>query len=414
MPSNLIKEDQRSFLTNSFYLYISYFADFFLAILFIPFIARTLGASEFGKIGIAQTFGILIILLMEFGSSLIATRKVARIKDDNNQLKLFIAKITTFKLFLLPIAILITVTAFFVVPIFSDNPNYIIIVALGAVFQGMSPVWYFQGIEKMRKIAFSKVIFRLIGFILIILLVRSSSDGWIVLASFSFSSILICLYLYSVIIRKIGLFQIEDISESIKLFLKSAPSFFITIVPILYQSISVFILSVYVNPLQLGFYYGASRIHRAFNTLYGPLSQAFFPIISIANEKNKIKSRVLIKNYFLLIFLLGLLFFLLNFFFAEKIISIFLGDKFLPASETLKFFSFVLPLTAISNTLGRQWLMVLNKDYYFAIIQLFSSLIAFFAFYYFLSIIGVRALPFSLIIYEFITIILILIFFIKK
>tara|TARA_B100000945_G_scaffold320374_1_gene330271 strand:- start:524 stop:1768 length:1245 start_codon:yes stop_codon:yes gene_type:complete len=414
MPSNLIKKYQQSFLTNSFYLYMSYFADYFLLILFIPFIARTVGASEFGKIGIAQTFGILIILFMEFGSSLMVTRKVARIKDDNKQLKLFIGKITTFKIFLLPIAILITATAFFVVPIFSDNPNYIIIVALGAVFQGISPIWYFQGIEKMRKIAFSKIIFRLIGFILIVLFVRSSTDGWIVLASFSFSSILICLYLYSVIIRKMGLFRIGGLSESINIFVESAPSFFITIIPILYQSISVFILSVYVNPLQLGFYYGASRIHRAFNTLYGPLSQAFFPIISKINEKNKIKSRVLIKNYFLLIFLIGLLFFLINFFFAEKIISIFLGDKFLPASETLKFFSIVLPLTAVSNSLGRQWLMVLNKDYYFATIQLLSSLIAFFSFYYFLPIIGVKSLPVSLIIYELTSIFLVSIFLIKK
>ena len=50
-----------------------------------------------------------------------------------------------------------------------------------------------------------------------------------------------------------GLFRIGGLSESINIFVESTPSFFITIIPILYQSISVFILSVYVNPLQLGF-----------------------------------------------------------------------------------------------------------------------------------------------------------------
>ena len=45
-----------------------------------------------------------------------------------------------------------------------------------------------------------------------------------------------------------------------EIFLKSNLSFFITIIPIIYQNISVIILSLFVSPLQLGLYYGANRI----------------------------------------------------------------------------------------------------------------------------------------------------------
>ena len=182
----------------------------------------------------------------------------------------------------------------------------------------------------------------------------------------------------------------------------------------IYQNISVIVLSVFVNPIQLGLFYGASRIHRAFNTLYGPISQAFFPIISSLDSKNKFESRLLIRNYFLFIVTIGSFFFLTNYLFAEEIILIFLGNEFSSSNNLLRLFSIALPLTAVSNALGRQWLMVKNKDFYYSIVQLFSTLIAFITFLFFINGFGIRAYPISLIFYESSAIIMILIFFIKN
>ena len=410
MLLNLIKNNQSSLLSNSFYLYLSHFADYILTLFFLPFIVISVGAIEFGKISLVQTFGILIILVMEFGSSLMATREVARIKSDRNILKEFIGKVTTFKILLIPIALLISIVALIFIPIFFNNSNYLLIVTIGAIFQGFSPTWYFQGVEKMKEIALTKIVFRIIGFMIILSYVRSSSDGWIVLASFSLSSILICIYLYLLIIKKLGFFNLAHPNQSTYIFVKSINSFVVTIVPVIFQNISVIILSIFVNPLQLGFYYGANRIYRAFNTLYGPISQAFFPIISSAS--NKIGTTQLIKKYFLLIFTIGLFFFLVNFFFAEKIILILFGNEFSPSIDILRIFSIILPLTAISNTLGRQYLLAMNKDSFYSITQLFSSLIALCAILYFITKLGAIALPVSLIFYEISSIIMITIFLI--
>jgi len=416
MNSNSLNLNKSSLISNSFYLYLSYFADYALTLILLPFIARSIGAAEFGKIGITQTFGLLIILFMEFGSSLMATREVARIKDDHQKLKEFVEKLTTFKIFILPIALLVSLLLIIFVPIFNNNPHYVAIVFIGALFQGISPSWYFQGIEKMKKIALSKLFFRLISFILIVIYVKSSSDGWIVLASFSLSSILICSYLYFEIIKILGPLKLMGTNQLKFIFGKSIYSFLITIIPMIYQNISVIVLSIFVNPIQLGFYYGASRIYRAFNSLYSPISQAFFPIISSAsvNDNNKTKSRSLIRNYFLLIILIGLFFFILNYLFAEIIISILLGNEFSSANNLLRIFSIVLPLTAVSNAIGRQWLMVINKDFFYSMSQLFSSLIAFIAFLYLINSFGIKAYPISLIFYEISTIIMIIIFLIKN
>ena len=170
----------------------------------LPFIARAIGAVELGIIGLAQTFGLLIVLFIEFGSSLIATRQVARIKDDHSALKKFVEELTLFKIYLMPIAFTGFLLSIIYVPIFNNNPYYLVIVFLGAISQGISPVWYFQGIEKMKIIAFSKLFFRLFGFILIIFFVKSPRDSWIVLASFSLSSFLICIFLFREVTKKLG------------------------------------------------------------------------------------------------------------------------------------------------------------------------------------------------------------------
>ena len=47
----------------------------------------------------------------------------------------------------------------------------------------------------MKKIGLSKIIFRLIGFVLIVFFVRRPEESWIVLAGYSLTSFLICSYL---------------------------------------------------------------------------------------------------------------------------------------------------------------------------------------------------------------------------
>ena len=127
---------------------------------------------------------------------------------------------------------------------------------------------------------------------------------------------------------------------------------------------SVLILSFFVSPLQLGLYYGINRIYRAFNTLYGPLSEAFYPRLNFLFIEKAFAAKKLIKNFFIIIFLIGALFFGFIQFFTEQIIIILIGESFLPAVGLLKLFSLILPLTAISNVIGRQWLMVIKKDFF--------------------------------------------------
>ena len=107
----------------------------------------------------------------------------------------------------------------------------------------------------MKKIAISKIVFRFLGFISILIFVRSSNDAWIVLVSFSGSSLFICLYLYYQMKKIAGIFSFASPKYAISIFKESLHGFLITIFPVIYQNFSIFYLSLTISPLQLGVFW---------------------------------------------------------------------------------------------------------------------------------------------------------------
>ena len=87
MLSRLLSKIRHPLVANSFYLYMAYFADYLLALIILPFIARVLGPEELGYVGLVQTFGLFILLIMEFGFPLMATREIAKNKNDQVKTK---------------------------------------------------------------------------------------------------------------------------------------------------------------------------------------------------------------------------------------------------------------------------------------------------------------------------------------
>jgi len=177
---------------------------------------------------------------------------------------------------------------------------------------------------------------------------------------------------------------------------------------VIYNNLSVIVMSIIVSPLQLGYYYGAARIHRAFNTLYGPVGQAFYPRLASTDSGNPEKAKQMTKKFLWIMTAAGFLFFVMIYFFAEPIISLILGEEFLFAATTLKIFAIGLPLTAITHVLGRQWLMIRRNDNQYAKILLISSSMGVISIFVLIRSYGILAIPISLIIYELLTIILIL------
>ena len=408
MSKTLFKKIRHPLVANSFYLYIAHFADYIFSLLILPFIARILGPEELGYVATAQIFGLLLLLIMEFGFSLTATREVSKLKEKKALLTKYINESFSFKFFLIPLIIFLSIFSIISFPTFQSRPHYIGIVMVGSIFQGMAPTWFFQGIEKLKVIAISKILFRGIGFIIIFVFIRDYQDGWIVLMGSSITSFFIFLYLINYMQSIVGKIKITGIKGIKSIWKNSRWTFLLTLIPVLFQNGTALILSTIVSPLQMGLYFGATKIYRSFNTLYGPFGQAIYPRLIASNQISPKISKYLVYKVLLTLFSLGLIFFILLFFWPDVFIKILLGDLYLEASITLKLYGIVLPLTAVSHVLGRQWMLVKGEEKTYLKIILTTSLFTFIFLVFSVDFLGIKAAPISLIIFEICTIFTIL------
>ena len=405
MLKNLFSNMKQPMLKNSFYLYISHFSDYLFSILILPFIARILGPNELGQVVLAQTFGLLILIIMEFGFSLTATREVAILKNKKEALDKYLGRVFLFKLLLIPAVIVLSSV---LIKIFSVKNDYIFIVLIGSIFQGMVPVWFFQGIERLKIVAFSKIFFRAIGFIIIFIFINDEQDGWVVLISHTITSVLIFTYFIYKMLKIVGKIKLSKFKDLNIIWNNSAWVFLVSIIPVIFQNSAAFILELKLNSLQLGLYFGSFKIYRSLNTLYGPIGQAVYPRLISSNDENKESSIKLKWKIFWVLLSMGLFFCSILFFFPTLIISILLGNEYLEASKTLQLFGFILPLTAISHVLGRQWMLVQRNEKKYSIILIIGLLISFVFLIFSVEKLGIQAVPISLILYELLTILMII------
>ena len=155
---------------NSGYLSLAYLSDYLFSFLTLPLIARAIGPSELGLVGFTQLYGIFIVLFIEFGSPLTAVRDVIKIKPS--LLAQYIGKMLTFRLILIFLAFFISIAVLFSVPIFHNSYKYLLLATIGSSFQGLTPSWYFEGKGNMKLIAFTKIFFRTVFFILILIFIN--------------------------------------------------------------------------------------------------------------------------------------------------------------------------------------------------------------------------------------------------
>ena len=99
------------------------------------------------------------------------------------------------KLYILPICIILAMISIHYVPIFKENSFFIYLVFLDHSLKELRQLGTLQ-VKKNENNWIIKIICRVIGFIFIITFVKDPNDSWIVLAGYTLTSCLICVYLF--------------------------------------------------------------------------------------------------------------------------------------------------------------------------------------------------------------------------
>jgi len=346
---------------NAASLLLIHAVNYILPLVTIPYLARVLLPSGWGEVLFAQSFAVWLTVIVEYGFLFSATRDVARQANSPKELEIIVNSVNGAKILLVLVATLLATTAWIVLPQFQQAPLFLLLSWLAAVFQGLYPLWYFQGVLRMRRLAILSTFTRTIATGLTFLLVRNSTDGWIVLALQAAAIVAATLISLGWLYQEIPMRrpQLEQVRKSLN---EGKYMFTVSLAAAIYGLAGSFFVGLFTNPVQVGFYGGAERIHRIMTNLFAIAGQALYPYMSQLVQGNPVRSIKVVRILFVLSCGAGLVLALLTMVAAPQLVQVILGSGFEPASLILQIMSLQLILTGVSRVLGIQWMLPLGMD----------------------------------------------------
>lgn len=349
---------------DTFYLIALQGITYLAPLIVFPYLMITLGAEKFGYIGFSLAITQYLMLIVNFGFHLSATKRVALCRDDQNGLNKVFSATMLAKLALLVLCFFILLIVAFAIPRFTVYSKTLLILFSMVVADTFSFVWLFQGIGKIKTISIINIVSKLLILPLTFVFVHKPDDYLV--AAFIQSMV----YLFGsfmagflVIRNKYITNWIRTTKEQILAELRSGyPIFLASIATSMYTALFVVILGYFSSPSEVGKYSAADRIMRAIAYLIlVPVSQSFYPKISALSISNKKEAKATVLKLAVLVGMLMLVVFFTMFFFSGYLVS-FLGKDYQGTTRLFQIMALIPLFIGVGGILGQLGLLALGDE----------------------------------------------------
>jgi PST family polysaccharide transporter len=333
------KEDFKTILNNFFSLTLLKVLTYILPLITFPYLIRVLGVEKFGLIMFAQATMYYFEIVVDFGFNLSATREVALNAKKVNKLNEIISAVFSIKCFLLIISFLILFTVLSIFDRFTDDYLIYYYSFLKVIAITFFPVWFFQGIEKMKYVTYINIVSKCIYTVLIFVFIQTESDYLLVPLINGFGFFIgSLLALYYVFKHFKHVFVFNSFAIIKQHFIDSSMFFLSRVSVSLYTSSNTFVLGLVASNLTVGYYAIAEKLYMVIRQLYQPIVQVIYPYIS------KSKNLVFFKKLYPVVVLLNFIGVYILWVFAPELIYLVSKEYFL---ESIKVFRILLVVSCI-------------------------------------------------------------------
>ena len=324
MIKKFLQDKEKKVLANNYLsLLVLQAANYLLPLLILPFLVRVLGTDKFGLVMFAQSLAVFLTVFVDFGFNLSGTREISLARDDKNKLSEIFNAIMIVKLLLIVVAFGILCIIVNVFTRFSIDKN-VYLLSFGIVIgQALFPVWFFQGIEKMKFVTIVNISAKLIFTLLVFILIRSESDYIYVPVYNSLGFIIAGLLGFILCFKYVNL-TLPRYSLVKRLVYESSSLFVSNFATTLYTSSNVFILGLFTGNTIVGVYSSMEKLILAVKNVYAPLYQAMYPWLSKQTDQIKVMN---IKKMAPFVLASGILITAIILIFGKFILNIIYDDK---------------------------------------------------------------------------------------
>ncbi len=312
-----ITEDTKRLLVNFFSLAVIRGSSMILPLITLPYLVRVLGAENFGLLSFTLAIIMYFNIFVSFGFELSATREISIHRDNMEKVSEIFSSVMIIKSIFLLLSLFLLTIIVLVFDSFKLNATLYFVTFGVVVGNALFPIWFFQGMERMKYITYFNLSAKIFYTLFIFVLVHEKSD-----------------YIYVPLLNSIGL--IASGIVSIWMILKYYPVcfFFPTTTTIIYhiKDSSQFFLSrvanegsgyyattmigIYFGNTIVGYYSMALKLLKAFGSLGGIVAQTIYPYMS------KTKNIAMFKKIFITVLLVSIILLIPILFYHNMIIDL--------------------------------------------------------------------------------------------
>lgn len=284
------------------------------------------------------------LILTDFGFNLSSTEYIARNRQDKTLINKHIGAVFQVKLSLLVLCVAI-LFIFINKQLHQYQFEFFIYSCVAILGQTFQSLWFFQGVEKMKRITVFLTISKFLYIILTFLLVNNSDKGRFVILAFAISQI-IGAALSQYYIRKEGYRYIIAPFSDMRSVLKSSALFFWSRLAVsTYTTASTLVVGS-AGSVQAGYYAASEQLYKAGQNIMTPVSQALYPYMTRS------------KNWKLFFKMMAVLTFVLAvgsvvaILLSQWLIAFIFGSEYLVSQNVFIIFMLALVVTFISTNFG--------------------------------------------------------------
>lgn len=369
-------------VNNIFSLSFLHGLNYLLPMLMVPYLLRVLGSELYGILALATSTMTIFMVLSDYGFNLTATKRVSVNRNNFHQLKNIYSSVLGVKFLLL-------LFCFLGLILLSNSVEKIHIMkhvyfasfgtVLGSV---LYPVWFFQGIEKMKYLAIIDGISKFISYSSIFLVVKRPEDYLLVPLIISSGSILTGILAQTFIYFRFKLFlTLQPVNSYLNQLKDGWHVFISSIGPTMYTHGSIFITGLFVDNTLIAYFSASEKIVRAGKKLYAPIGQAAFPSLSRKLDEDTRGGLRFILRLSVLVASAMIIISSLIYIYSEDIMFMVLGFKDDMAIRILQIMSFIPFLYTANNIIGVQTMINLDYKKEYSRIVLLGTLVSLFVSY---------------------------------